>query len=573
MTLNLNVPKAKEQLSPRITVIGVGGAGGNAVNNMIQSNLEGVEFMVANTDAQSLTQTYCERSIQLGRNITQGLGAGSRPDIGRAAAEEALDEILSQLEGSNMVFVTAGMGGGTGTGAAPVIARAAREAGILTVGVVTKPFHFEGVHRMRLAEAGMTELQQYVDTLIVIPNQNLFRVANEKTTFADAFKMADDVLDSGVRGVTDLMVMPGLINLDFADIRAVMTEMGKAMMGTGEAEGESRSIDAAEAAISNPLLDDVSMKGARGVLINITGGADMTLFEVDEAANRIRDEVDPEANIIFGSTFVESLEGRMRVSVVATGIDADEIAAPRPAALSLVSSRANTQPAAGAESGYQAPASGIQGLAPEVRASEERPVEPDEFVGHAAIELPGGLIRSAAPVGPSSDLAEREMPKTALAEPRNEFGREEEGFIAPPPVEPDFKKPLFAEPAVTPNPFAEAELTNSGNGRSDQQSQPVAAPRRRKPHGLFAKMSVAARAFQSANQAEALDESTPEPAPEPARPQPSEPTPPRGGTVRQAAQVTQQPRFSGLDPAERIASSAAEEELLDIPAFLRRQAN
>ena len=582
MTLNLNVPKAKEQLSPRITVIGVGGAGGNAVNNMIQSNLEGVEFMVANTDAQSLTQTYCERSIQLGRNITQGLGAGSRPDIGRAAAEEALDEILSQLEGSNMVFVTAGMGGGTGTGAAPVIARAAREAGILTVGVVTKPFHFEGVHRMRLAEAGMTELQQYVDTLIVIPNQNLFRVANEKTTFADAFKMADDVLDAGVRGVTDLMVMPGLINLDFADIRAVMTEMGKAMMGTGEAEGENRSIDAAEAAISNPLLDDVSMKGARGVLINITGGADMTLFEVDEAANRIRDEVDPEANIIFGSTFVESLEGRMRVSVVATGIDADEIAAPRPAALSLVSSRANTRPAAGPESGYQAPASSSLGLAPTVRPSEERPVESDEFVDHTAIELPGGLIRSAAPPRPSSDQAEREMPQTAIAEQPNEIGRDdrpsgtgrvEEGFIAPPPVEPDIKRPLFAEAAVTSNPFAEAELTNSGNERSGEQSRPSAAPRRRKAHGLFAKMSDAARAFQGASQAEALEEFTPERDPEPAQAQPSAPMPPRGGAVGQGAQVTQQPRFSGLDPAERIASSAAEEELLDIPAFLRRQAN
>jgi cell division protein FtsZ len=293
MSLNLNVPKTESALKPRITVAGVGGAGGNAINNMIRSNLEGVEFLVANTDSQAIAQSICERRIQLGRNITQGLGAGSRPDIGRAAAEEVLDEILDHLQGSNMVFITAGMGGGTGTGGAPVIARAAREAGILTVGVVTKPFQFEGIHRMRIAENGITELQQYVDTLIIIPNQNLFRIANEKTTFADAFKMADDVLYSGVRGVTDLMVMPGLINLDFADIRSVMTEMGKAMMGTGEAEGENRSIRAAEAAISNPLLDDVSMKGARGVLINITGGFDLTLFEVDESANRIRDEVDP----------------------------------------------------------------------------------------------------------------------------------------------------------------------------------------------------------------------------------------------------------------------------------------
>ena len=324
MSLNLNVPISEAQLKPRITVIGVGGAGGNAVNNMIQSNLEGVEFVVANTDAQAIAQSLCSRTLKLGRNITQGLGSGSRPDIGKAAAEEALDDILADLEGAHMVFITAGMGGGTGTGAAPVIARAAREQGILTVGVVTRPFHFEGVHRMRIAEAGIHELTQFVDTLIIIPNQNLFRIANEKTTFADAFKMADDVLHAGVRGVTDLMVMPGLINLDFADIRTVMTEMGKAMMGTGEADGDNRAIAAAEAAISNPLLEDVSMKGARGVLINITGGPDLTLFEVDEAANRIRDEVDPEANIIFGSTYDDKMENQMRVSVVATGIDIQE---------------------------------------------------------------------------------------------------------------------------------------------------------------------------------------------------------------------------------------------------------
>ncbi|MBQ7673868.1 MAG: cell division protein FtsZ [Alphaproteobacteria bacterium] len=309
-------------LKPKITVFGVGGAGGNAVNNMIRSNLEGVDFVVANTDAQALLQSLCERRIQLGLEITGGLGAGARPDVGRAAAEEAVQDITAYVKNSNMVFITAGMGGGTGTGAAPVIARIAKEHGVLTIGVITKPFHFEGTNRMRTAERGIDELQQYVDTLIVIPNQNLFRVANEKTTFADAFKMADDVLRSGVQGVTDLMVMPGLVNLDFADIKTVMSEMGKAMMGTGDAEGERRAIDAAEAAISNPLLDDVSMKGARGILINITGGYDMTLYEVDEAANRIREEVDPEANIIFGSTFNEKMNGHMRVSVVATGIDA-----------------------------------------------------------------------------------------------------------------------------------------------------------------------------------------------------------------------------------------------------------
>ncbi len=310
------------ELKPRITVVGVGGAGGNAVNNMIRSKLEGVEFIVCNTDSQALGQSLSERRVQLGMGATRGLGAGSRPEVGRVAAEEALDEVAEYIKGSNMLFITAGMGGGTGTGAAPVVAKAARDMGILTVGVVTKPFHFEGAQRMRLAEKGIEELQQYVDTLIIIPNQNLFRIANEKTTFADAFKMADDVLYSGVRGVTDLMIMPGLINLDFADVRSVMSEMGKAMMGTGEAKGDRRAIEAAEAAISNPLLDDVSMRGARGVLINITGGFDMTLFEVDEAANRIREEVDGDAQIIFGSTFDEKMEGTMRVSVVATGIDA-----------------------------------------------------------------------------------------------------------------------------------------------------------------------------------------------------------------------------------------------------------
>lgn len=318
-------PNEDNRLKPKITVFGVGGAGGNAVNNMIRSSLEGVDFVVANTDAQALLQSLCDRRIQLGLEITSGLGAGARPDVGKAAAEEVIDEICSYIKHSNMVFITAGMGGGTGTGAAPVIAKLAKDNGVLTVGVVTKPFHFEGTNRMRTAERGIDELQQFVDTLIVIPNQNLFRVANEKTTFANAFKIADDVLRSGVQGVTDLMVMPGLINLDFADIRTVMSEMGKAMMGTGDAEGERRAIDAAEAAISNPLLDDVSMKGARGILINITGGDDMTLYEVDEAANRIREEVDPEANIIFGSTFNEKLSGRMRVSVVATGIDASSV--------------------------------------------------------------------------------------------------------------------------------------------------------------------------------------------------------------------------------------------------------
>ncbi len=327
MSINLRVPKTESELKPRITVVGAGGAGGNAVNNMIRSNLQGVEFICANTDAQALQQSLAERKIQLGVNINRGLGAGAKPEVGKAAAEESIEEIMQHIEGSNMCFITAGMGGGTGSGSGPVIARASRELGILTVGVVTKPFTFEGAHRMKLAENAIEEMQQYVDTLIVIPNQNLFRIANERTTFADAFKMADDVLYSGVRGVTDLITMPGLINLDFADIQTVMAEMGKAMMGTGEAEGDRRALDAAEAAINNPLLDDVSMKGARAVLINITGGLDMTLFEVDEAANRIRSEVDPDANIIFGAFFDEKLVGRMRISIVAAGMDAMAIRA------------------------------------------------------------------------------------------------------------------------------------------------------------------------------------------------------------------------------------------------------
>lgn len=320
MTIKLQAPELRE-LKPRIMVCGVGGAGGNAVNNMITSGLQGVDFIVANTDAQALTASRAERIIQMGLQVTEGLGAGSQPEVGRAAAEEAIEEIRDHLAGAHMCFVTAGMGGGTGTGAAPVVARTAREMGILTVGVVTKPFQFEGARRMRIAESGISELHQSVDTLIIIPNQNLFRVANERTTFADAFAMADQVLYSGVACITDLMVKEGLINLDFADVRAVMREMGKAMMGTGEASGDRRAVLAAEAAIANPLLDETSMRGAQGLLISITGGNDLTLYEVDEAASRIRQEVDEDANIILGATFDQSLDGIVRVSVVATGID------------------------------------------------------------------------------------------------------------------------------------------------------------------------------------------------------------------------------------------------------------
>ena len=330
MTINISIPDVGPNLHPQITVLGVGGSGGNAVNNMMNSNLEGVDFVIANTDAQALQISNCKKKIQLGIKSTRGLGAGMRPDVGRQAAEETLNEISEKLDGSHMLFIAAGMGGGTGTGAAPVIAKLAREKGILTVGVVTKPFHFEGSQRMKIADKGLEELQQYVDTLLTIPNQNLFRIANEKTTFADAFKMADDVLYAGVRGVTDLMVQPGLINLDFSDVKTVMSEMGKAMMGTGEASGEGRAVAAAEAAIANPLIDDVSLKGAKGLIINITGGNDITLYEVDEAANRIKQEVDEEANIIYGTTCDERLEGVVRVSLVATGIDLNSEASPKP---------------------------------------------------------------------------------------------------------------------------------------------------------------------------------------------------------------------------------------------------
>ncbi len=377
MTFKVFAPQTKE-LKPRIVVFGVGGAGGNAVNNMIEAGLEGVEFVVANTDSQQLAFSKTDRRIQLGVNVTQGLGAGAHPEVGMSAAEESAPEIGENLDGAHMVFITAGMGGGTGTGAGPIIAKCARERGILTVGVVTKPFHFEGRHRMRLADAGIGELQRYVDTLIVIPNQNLFRVANERTTFAEAFGMADQVLHSGVRSITDLMVLPGLINLDFADVRTVMTEMGKAMMGTGEASGEGRALLAAENAIQNPLLDEVSLKGAKAVLVNITGGMDMTLLEVDEAANAISGQVDPEANIIFGAAFDPTLEGLVRVSVVATGMDGASIAA-----IEALQRRRGREPIA-LEPVWEEPA-------PDVAAADE-PSEAQELEPvHAAAE-PGGPI-------------------------------------------------------------------------------------------------------------------------------------------------------------------------------------
>jgi cell division protein FtsZ len=436
MTLNLTIPHITHtDFTPRITVVGVGGGGTNAVDNMISADLQGVEFVVANTDAQQLMHSRADRRIQLGPHLTQGLGAGAKPEVGRAAAEEAADELARHLDGVHMVFITAGMGGGTGTGAAPVIARMARERGILTVGVVTKPFTFEGTRRARSAELGIAELQQYVDTLIVIPNQNLFLKANEKTTWREAFKMADNVLYMGVRGVTDLMVTPGMVNLDFADIRTVMAEMGKAMMGTGEADGDNRAIRAAEAAISNPLLEETNMAGARGLLINITGGDDLTLFEVDQAANRIRQEVAEEANIIFGSAIDPSLEGRIRVSVVATGIDTQvsQQAEPLAPRLRAVGGGAPIPMPIAAQAAYAAqhqPAPGPVAHASNVVHLEPTPPEPVLAEIHPmqrhAPELGAGLFTRAEPQAPrpslfrraTSSLRRQPEPETHRTEPQ-----------------------------------------------------------------------------------------------------------------------------------------------------------
>ena len=532
MTINLSIPTGDPgpDLRPRITVIGCGGAGGNAVNNMIRSHLEGVEFIAANTDAQAITQSSAERRIQLGVTVTQGLGAGSRPDIGRIAAEEALEEIIDEVKTSNMVFIAAGMGGGTGTGAAPVIARAAREQGILTVGVVTKPFHFEGAHRMRIAEDGIEELEKFVDTLIIIPNQNLFRVANERTTFADAFKMADDVLYSGVRGVTDLMVMPGLINLDFADIRAVMSEMGKAMMGTGEAEGERRSLDAAEAAISNPLLDDVSMKGARGVLINITGGSDMTLFEVDEAANRIRSEVDPDAFIIFGSTFDDSLEGRMRVSVVATGMDAVMATRPQPTRLNVIE---GTKPPIQQSDEGEERQEGVGEAAAAFGAAHDDPA----FAGEQREVAAGGANNA---FGEVASIDETPMPQAATASGGQRASIAGDSFIPPMPV-----SRTGGEGAAAMHPFPSAPAPSGAQEAEEKADRPKA-----RMSSLIARVAGVSRGNRNAKAEDTVE-----------------------SIERREPEVPQQQRLGGVDPKERLPASQPEDDLLDIPAFLRRQAN
>ncbi len=547
MALNLSMPDSDE-LKPKITVFGVGGAGGNAVNNMIAKQLEGVEFVVANTDAQALQQNAAKSRVQLGVKATEGLGAGARPSVGSAAAEESIEQIVDHLAGAHMCFITAGMGGGTGTGAAPIIAQAARELGVLTVGVVTKPFQFEGNKRMRQAEEGVEALQKVVDTLIIIPNQNLFRLANEKTTFTEAFSLADDVLYQGVKGVTDLMVCPGLINLDFADVRAVMDEMGKAMMGTGEADGEDRAIQAAEKAIANPLLDEISLKGARGVLINITGSHDLTLFELDEAANRIREEVDPDANIIVGSTLDTAMEGKIRVSVVATGIDAvptTDMPVPR---RSMSAPLAPT-PAA------QAPAAEPLELTQQVaQAPAAAPVaeEPSLFSGTENAPMPEVAEqpiarKNDAPVAPAYQPAAHQQP----AEPVSA----EEVFVAP-----------RAPAPGTPSPEAIARLQQAA--QRHQPAQAVApAPSATQRIQPQAQQPAQAQAPQNASEQRrfGLNSLINRMTNQPGEAAQQSPARPRAQPAMQPVQSAQaQPSHQAYDE---------DQERIEIPAFLRRQAN
>ncbi len=553
MALNLSMP-GQEELKPRITVFGVGGAGGNAVNNMITKQLEGVDFVVANTDAQALQQSLSTAKVQLGVKVTEGLGAGARPSVGSAAAEESIEQIVDHLAGAHMCFITAGMGGGTGTGAAPIIAQAARELGVLTVGVVTKPFQFEGAKRMRQAEEGVEYLQKVVDTLIIIPNQNLFRLANEKTTFTEAFSLADDVLYQGVKGVTDLMVRPGLINLDFADVRAVMDEMGKAMMGTGEADGEDRAIQAAEKAIANPLLDEISLKGAKGVLINITGGHDLTLFELDEAANRIREEVDADANIIVGSTLDDTMEGRMRVSVVATGIDATASHAEIPVPRRPLAQPLAQQP----EQAAAEPAAPQQPVAPQPVAAQVAPqqapvaAQPQYEEEEPSLfgEMPGGQQGYEEEVAETDDglppPAYRPQPVQRHPEPAP-LDAAPDTFVAPrAPGQPssDTMKRLHAAAARNNRPGQPAAAR-------PQQAEPQRAPEAEKPrfgiNSLINRMTGHHGHEQQAQPAA------------PAAPQP---------------QARRQPPMQAQRPAPAPApEEAPEQDRIEIPAFLRRQAN
>ncbi|MBM1309364.1 cell division protein FtsZ [Sulfitobacter mediterraneus] len=539
MTLNLSMP-GHDDLKPRITVFGVGGAGGNAVNNMIDKSLEGVEFVVANTDAQALQQAKAESRVQLGIKVTEGLGAGARATVGAAAAEESIEQIVDHLAGAHMCFITAGMGGGTGTGAAPIIAQAARELGVLTVGVVTKPFQFEGNKRMRQAEEGVEALQKVVDTLIIIPNQNLFRLANEKTTFTDAFSMADDVLYQGVKGVTDLMVRPGLINLDFADVRAVMDEMGKAMMGTGEAEGEDRAIQAAEKAIANPLLDEISLRGAKGVLINITGGQDLTLFELDEAANRIREEVDPDANIIVGSTMDDTLGGMMRVSVVATGIDAVEVNTDIPVPRRSMS--APLTPQTVAEEAPVEVAEETPMVAEAAQAEDQAPLFEDLDVQRAAEEEQVDHLFAEENTDADDLPPPAYQPQVAAFEPRQEESLE---------AEPDtFVAPRAPAPG-TPSPEALARLRAAAQKAAPEQQQAPAAAPQAAPQAEKPRFGINSLINRMTGHAEG------EAQQRPARQQPQ--MQPQHGQAAAAPQ-----------PQE---TSDPDQERIEIPAFLRRQAN
>lgn len=565
VNIRMQTQKPVSQLSPKIIVIGVGGAGGNAVNNMIDEGLEGCEFLVCNTDAQALGKSQCESRVQLGTAVTGGLGAGSKPDVGKAAAEESLEEVMRHLEGANMAFVTAGMGGGTGTGAAPVIARACRERGILTVGVVTKPFHFEGTHRMRMAEAGLEEMQDYVDTLIVIPNQNLFRIANEKTTFADAFKMADSVLQSGVRGVTDLMVKPGLVNLDFADIRTAMQEMGKAMMGTGEASGDKRAIEAAEAAINNPLLDDVSMKGARGVIINVTGGYDMTLFEADEACNKIRDEIDPNANVIFGATFDESMDGKMRVSIVATGIDRESELRRRDGKSSGVRMERAT-PSASIASG--APSSGNTSPVSYGASAPKAMTSPQIPVAEKSDDPDAELFEQNNFSGTTGDFVEGVPQNTALENMRGT--RYKDAFIPPKPAMPAPAYEKFEQPQTTiPAYGSPSSIQPVGTSlQLNPPKMPQQGERKRTP-SLFERITgTVTQTLDSAlGHAQAVPRQpvyTDAPVMPQQQPMPSAYRPGVSASSAQGALAIDVPA------AKPTTMSEAD---LDIPAFLRRQAN
>ncbi len=568
MGINLSVPDQTE-LKPKILVLGVGGAGGNAVNNMIRSELQGVEFVVANTDAQALKQNLAESRIQLGAELTEGLGAGSKPHIGANAAEEAAEEINAHMKGVHMCFITAGMGGGTGTGAAPIVAKAAKEQGILTVGVVTKPFQFEGNHRMRIAEAGIEELQKYVDTLIIIPNQNLFRIANEKTTFADAFNMADDVLHSGVRGVTDLMVMPGLINLDFADVNTVMSEMGKAMMGTGEASGENRAIEAAEAAISNPLLDDVSMKGARGVLINITGGMDLTLYELDEAANRIRSEVDPEANIIVGSTFNTEMEGTMRVSVVATGIGAGEAlqpVAPNVTSLHKPTASANHNPGYGfGRTDTSAPAADISaaGITSFGATTPDAPAQPLMSASDATDGSGHMVVGTTESLTSDSNLA-REVEPDLLSEIEEVLEESTETQQSDVDTQDVFKAP----PAMKVERHPEERINPVARESAEEAAKPK---KKRKGPSLFERMTGVgrlSRKVEAERKEVGLEQPTVRKEPSAPISKTVEPTP---AEPKQEAPVQKEEALT--PPSVKVETKSEDEDLLDIPAFLRRQAN